>query len=809
MSARARQPSLLLHAGRFGAAVAARLAAQLGAGGDAPRGGPIAGALACHGATDEPEALREQLDALLGLPELFANASPTPRLITFAVVDLGEADAAAALQAALDRLVALVRRRYAALFADYRDDAQRGFLCNPILVLPAAGEPWPAAARALLAHLEALHRAPAAPPAVSNIFVVGESSARYLLPHAELVQMIAGFCELALCSELATDPALQRLLARSGDPFATFVCATAELDVAAARRYCATSAAIDLLDWLRRSSDHRANVADRAPELGELLDLRRYRELIPLEKGDRALDAVIESQCPSFDGAFRGVRLLEDGEETLAHYSAAWHRDCRRKLEAADRELGLFRVDEVIEEVEVNGAALLAEERERVDAFVDTKLADPAEGSVADAVGALTHLRKRLEAERAALREAATAPLAAAPDLARFDRAYEQCAAAVAAKPRRQRLLIWGALAWAVATVTVALALRKLAAPLGALPGSGLYQALHPPWAWLTAAAGSGVLIGALLCARLIAATKTIRRFVGHRERRGELLELLESLSRGPNGSLRAYYGSRFRRACDIWVYRTLLAALKHVADRLRRLEELQLLLEAHAEHARHELLVLAGPADGHFADGILHRSLVAADALPRVARERRIPRETADLVAAYCRAERPLARWKEALPLADLEAVLRSAEPFHRELLQTSVLLQPDLAPAARTRLRRFLGDFGQRLDYPLDFAGALFRDADDVERALGAAVVTGKPVAELVRGALEDAGAGRWQVHAVDEPGHRVLLLKLVTGIARAAIRWPDAPARGGASGAPSGAPPAETPPAGAPPADPGGAA
>ena len=415
-----------------------------------------------------------------------------------------------------------------------------------------------------------------------------------------------------------------------------------------------------------------------------------------------------------------------------------------------------------------------------MDAFVDEKLADPAEGSVADAALALRHLRKRLAAERETLRAAATAPLAAAPDLARVDRAYEECAVKVSTKPRKRRLLLWGAVAWAVATVTAALALRKLAAPLGAMPGTGLYQTLHPPWAWLTAAAASGLLLAALLGARLLSVTKAIRRFVGHRERRGSLRELLDALSRGPDASLRSYYGSRFRRACDIWVYRTLLAAHKHVEDRLRRLEELQVLLEAHAEHARRELLAVEAPGDMRFADGILRRSLVTAQQLPRLARQRRRPRETADLVAAYCRAERPFARWKEALPLTDLDAVIAAAEPFHAEVLRESILVQPDLSPAALARLRRFFCDFGQRLDFPLDFAGALFCDEDDVERALGAEVIAGAPVAELVRHELDAAGAGAWRLRAVDGPGHRVLLLKLVTGIARAAIRWPaDEPA------------------------------
>ena len=280
MPARARQPSLLLHAGRLGAAVAARLSRQLGDS-DARRWG----ALACCAATDDPGSLRSQLDALLGLPELLASASPTPRLVAFAVVDLAESEAAVALGAQIDRLVALVRRRYSALFADYRDAAQLGFSCNPILLLPPADESWPAASRTLLAHLEALHADRTAPAAVSNIFVLGESSARYLLPRDELEQMIAAFCELALCSELAADPELQRLLARGGDPFATFVCATAELDVGATRRYCATDAAIEVLDWLRRSSQQRADIAERAPELAELFDLRRYRELIRWRRG--------------------------------------------------------------------------------------------------------------------------------------------------------------------------------------------------------------------------------------------------------------------------------------------------------------------------------------------------------------------------------------------------------------------------------------------------------------------------------------------------------------------------------------------
>ena len=160
------------------------------------------------------------------------------------------------------------------------------------------------------------------------------------------------------------------------------------------------------------------------------------------------------------------------------------------------------------------------------------------------------------------------------------------------------------------------------------------------------------------------------------------------------------------------------------------------MILEAHAEQARRELGALGAsapdsaatarpgsstaPAGEHFGDGILRRRLVPAAELPRLAAARREPRERADLVAAYCRAATPFAHWKEELPFGDLDAAIAAAEPFHASLLRTSVLLQPDLAAAATARLQRFFADFGQRLDFPLDFAGKLFRDDDDVERAL-----------------------------------------------------------------------------------------
>ncbi len=782
MARRTTHPTVVLHAGELARGAATRLTTSA-----SPAVDESLAVFDLDGSDPEGggERLQARLDRLLSLPALIAAsragrpAPASPRLHAFVVADLAEAGTAGAVRSGLGALLELVRGRYAPIFRSYLDDAQAAFSCNPVLVLPGPSEPWPEGARELLEHLEALHREPAAPPPVSNVFVVGCTSGRYLLDRNELGGMIATFLDLLIFGGLDRAPGLERLLARGRDPYATFVSATLEVDEAAVRRYCALETAAELLGWVGRTSARRTEVADRAPEVAELFDVGRYRALVPLEQGQRALDQVIDSQCPDFASAFRDVGLFEDARPILGHYDPAWHRTQRRRIEAAERELSLFRIEEVIDEVEVNGVALAEEERARIDRFIDGRLADPAEGNLADAALTLGHLRKRLAAERAALADAATAPLARSPSLDRFDRAYRDglCHAA-AAKPRRSRLVLWGLLAWCVGTVASALLLRHLVPLLGLAPDSGLRAVLTPPWAWGTAAAATAVLLATTLLLRLYQTTAEIRRWVGHRGRHGELRVILEDLSRGPASSLAAFYGSRFRRACDIWVYRTLLSVLKHIDDRLARLTEMLRVLDEQQREARRlqrQLGASLAPGDERSSGPLLRRPMVGPELLSGVAQTRREPRELEAVAAAFCREVHPFDRWTEAMPLADLEALVRACERFYGDVAETSALLQPDLAPDARQRLGRFIVELGGRLDFHLDFAGQLFQDGDDIDRSLAEVVVVGDEAAELVAEHLARAGAEQWQLlDSGERPANRVCLLKLVTGIAPEAIRW-----------------------------------
>jgi len=530
----------------------------------------------------------------------------------------------------------------------------------------------------------------------------------------------------------------------------------------------------------------------------ELFDVGRFRQLVPLEKGRAALARAIDDQCPDFGATFRDVGLWEDAEEILAHYGAGWQLRNRQRLEAATRELGLFRIDEIIEEVESNGAALVAEERERIDRFIDERLNSTDQGNLADTALLLRHLRKRLAAELDSVQKRATAALPAAPDLSRFDRCYEQFVAAAEHKPARRRVFWWGLGSWGVGTVGLALLLRHLAALFRLPAESPLRVALLPPWAWLTAAGVVGLVLVTFLLWRMIRSTSAIRRFVGEsrRARRGSLLQLLDDLSRGPDRSLLSFYGTRFTRACDIWVHRTLAAVLKHVDDRLDRLSRMLMALEQQVK-AAHEQLRAGGVeqhADGSHStaavlvDAALRRSLVDPLELPRLYEERREPRERGAMVRHFCAVHRPFANWRSELPLADLEPLIDSCGELFESLDDVSVLLQPDLEQQARRRLRRFFRDFSQRLAFHIDFEGRLFADRDGLNRALAASLVVGQPVADIVEEELEAVAARAWEVVREPSKGNRMVLLKLVTGIGRDVIRWHEGPESGAATAEPA---------------------
>jgi hypothetical protein len=444
--------------------------------------------------------------------------------------------------------------------------------------------------------------------------------------------------------------------------------------------------------------------------------------------------------------------------------------------------------------VEANGAMLVASERDRIDRFIEQRLTSTDEGNVADTAVLLRHLRKRLAAEVEAVQRRATAELAPEPDLKRFDRANSAFLEAARTKPRRRQAVFWGMLLWVMLSVGAALLLRHLVPMLGPAPDSLLRVMLTPPWAWLTAIGASGIGVAVYVLSKIVRGAREVRRFVGEsrKNRRGELLSVLEDLSRAGDGSLRSYYGSRFLRACDTWVHRTLKAVLKHVENRLERVSQMLTVLEHQVKtvqelrrHAgvevdavQHRPVEAAMPGE---RDGMLRRSLVDPAELTRLAAERREPRDLAAAVRAYANRYVPFGRWRTVLPCARLEELLKNCETFYPNMVERSVLLQPDLSAEAKQRLETFFADFARRLDFHLDFAGWLHRDADDLDRSLSATVVVGQPVVEMVTEMIEQVSAGVWAVLPDDSAGNRVVLLKMATGINPSAIRWHAAPAAG----------------------------
>ncbi|MCC6747868.1 MAG: hypothetical protein IT371_09440 [Deltaproteobacteria bacterium] len=784
---RVSQPTLILHGGRFAEGAAEQFGRRVRRESD----GRMANC-AVAGVLDGAEVWREALDRQLSLGALLAagaSAGP-PVLRVVLLADLTDAAVAEQVPRGVDALMGLVRGRYASLFQSYREGTQANFLCQPILLVPAPGEAWSEASRAALAQLEALHAEERWPAAVSHLYVLSESSGRYLLERDELGQMVALFLELLLCGALEGAEALRVFPEKGRDPYATFACAAAELDRGALEGYLARRTAMELLEWVRRASPERTEVAERGAEVEELARPARYRELVPLEQGRKRLDAVIETQCPDFAAAFRDVGLLEDTEELLAHYGEEWFSRQRERLFRAERELGLFRLEEVIEEVEANGVALVREERARIDRFVEERLARPAQGNVADAALSLRHLRKRLAAEEETLARRAQAPLGEAPKLDRFEERYRACAAACRKKPRRRHLVVWGLAAWGVATVCLAPLLHRVAELLALGADSRLRGWLTPPNAWGTGAALAGLGVLVYLGGRVLDATRTIRGLVGHSGKKGSLERLLQELSRGAEGSLLGYYGSRLERACDIWVHRTLVAVLKHVEDRLARLEEclagidVQLLSLRAAQQASGVVFDREAGEDpaGVLADrSLLRVSLLPGAELARLAATQRKPTDLPELAGEYWRTRRPLEGWESQLPFSDERGLVASCAGYYPTLLEGRLLDQPELVERARARLERFFTEVGARLDFQVDFAGRVFLDPDETRQGLATRLVVGaKELATLLpRFSAEERGG--WETVATDGVRERVVLLKLVTGIAAPAIRWHAAPESG----------------------------
>lgn len=428
-----RNPTLLVGLGAFGRDVIdlaargpARQRPNLACievredGGEEPRsdGARDAGRPAIIEATSRKA--RDELRAMLDLEHFVEHTEPTdprgPRCDVLLVGDLSEPGVASIAPALAAALAAELRAEFHGILR-----SGEGALCVcPLLCTPRSADKdqVAAAARALSAAAESIdpqRRLDA------RVYLVEDQSGKYLLSRAELVRSFAAFLHLLLFSGLRdAELGARGLIERApneGGPFATFACATLELDQRSLARLSAVRLAREILRRLREGreltiAEIAAESAGIIPERGRLeTDLWKESSAGTLEKHlepplidvpeitwedspedivERKFNALFRARAESRIRGFRedverfkmdrlAAEIEKSGKSTLERLTSALAERIEREVEAGPR--GHARALEILRDARTRAKGL----RDEVEAEIESPDLDPFPSSPLDA----------------------------------------------------------------------------------------------------------------------------------------------------------------------------------------------------------------------------------------------------------------------------------------------------------------------------------------------------------------------------------------------------------------------------------------
>jgi hypothetical protein len=363
---------------------------------------------------------RDELRGMLDLEHFVEHTEPTdargPRCDVLLVGDLSEPGVAAAAPAIATALATELRAEFHGILR-----SGEGALCVcPLLCAPRSTDKdqMSTAARALSAAAESLDPQRRLD---SRVYLVEDQSGKYLLSRAELVRSFAAFLHLLLFAGLRdAELGARSLIERApneGGPFATFACATLELDHRSLTRLSAVRLAREILRRLREGreltiAEIAAESAGIIPERGRLeADLWQESSAGTLEKHlepplidvpeiawedspedivERKFNALFQARAASRIHGFRedverfkmdrlAAEIERSGKTTLEHLTGALAERIERDVEAGPR--GHARALEILRDARTRAKGL----RDEVEAEIESPDLDPFPSSPLDA----------------------------------------------------------------------------------------------------------------------------------------------------------------------------------------------------------------------------------------------------------------------------------------------------------------------------------------------------------------------------------------------------------------------------------------
>lgn len=715
---------------------------------------------------DVPQAVlteaKSLLRALLDLEHYVDHTEPTdprgPRCDVFLIGDLSEPSIPEIIAPLAGALATALRAEFHSVLR-----SGDGALCvSPLLCAPRDADPTKvaSAARALaaVAHHHGTHDRLDA-----RVYIVEDQSGKYLLSRAELVRSFGAFLHLLLFSGLRDDDAgtrslVERAASEPGGPFATFACATLELDHRSLSRLCAVKLAREVLACFREG---------RGPTIAEINALGAA--LVP-ERGRLEADLWQESSAGSLEKHLEPPSIdvptiaWEDSPEDIVErkFSPLFRARVAQRMRAFREDVERFKMDRLALEIEKSGKACL----ERVLGELASNIKKEVEAGPRGHARALEILRDaqtrakgRWDEVLAEIESPDLAPFPESPLDAKLAPIHE----AAFFRPRLYRMKIFGGLAvflgMALFAGVIVGAYRGLVAP-------------DPAFFNLAAPAPRGLarsfvtwpmpfVIGAAL-----AGSSTYYRLWKHYKRHHNWAveardELDQALKRYLRGDVVSYFYRRLHYTRLLWVQRIYRSVVERLDEAILALEGARAALSAADARLAQEERALADRFETEGTrGGILFRGLLSPADAAAVYEELKPPNMLA-MAERFLRDSIKRARegWMGA-PFADTSALLDAANT-ELSSLASICPFKPDsgaLFRCASEAARSFLQKLALKLSPPLATAEY---SHESHGRSRHIAVVP-EEAEDLIRSILGGENLrGGWEIRGLSRDTRRIHLL------------------------------------------------
>lgn len=748
-------PTLVLAAGAFGRAVAARLQEDAAALPEADRT-----RLACLPA--------DALDALPGLIEsalaaLLRTGSGRPQLDALIVADTREVDAAGLVGIA-HAFSEVLARSFAVLFPPSLEANQRQVWLNVVLATPALTGTGGESALQATAQLERWHLEGHAPsPCLSRVWLAPRQTAAGVLTDEDVLRSVHLFASAAYLSGQRQSDVMRSRLEPARDPtrlVGTFSVAAADVPVARVIDYCAWRTALLGLDRLSSQAREQAPDEVSADALAPGLAVSARLDEFDSDEVARRLLGRSQRSAPARRAPLPSWTNPKAGTELLSEWRGSTPA---ATTQAPDESDPLFTALDAAE------ARLIGEAASALRAAVEDRLRS------ADGLRSLTAIERALDAELERLDAASTVRTAAHVEASGTSEApgLTGLESAARARPSLMTLLPAAALIAVVASLSVA-GLLVADTASAAAPATGVK---------LTGVGGAG-LQGASLASTLVpallvgagAAAAWVAGVLAWTTRK--LREAMQQHAAGAVADSRGDEAAMTLAARRARLARSLAAVVRAKRERL---SALRTALEEARKRASDELTRLrvrpgATLAEDR-ADGLLdeetplHRSLWPAESLPALCARTRDTRDESTWAARLLEAAWPESGLGDDLPLAHSEPWANAARAQHSSLAEQSPFSWPGASEHVSERLTTFVREspaalgFGVRAVREDGTPAGLVGEGDLLLLAHGD-----------VRPALEQAARGG-QLPALaflwaSTPAPRVVLFTTGTGLDAASL-------------------------------------